>query len=181
MVRTLLSLTLCALTCIGYSQEVSVEKSTNGIQVGFLGVWAHREMKLSNEITLRAEVGMDAGFWGGTFFPKDGYLITPVLALEPRWYYNLNKRIEKSKDIRNNSGSFLTVRTSYHPDWFVISNYKGIEVRDQISIIPTWGIRRNLGKHFTYEAGVGVGYQYVFDVNTGDAVANIHVRIGYQF
>jgi hypothetical protein len=26
---------------------------------------------------------------------------------------------------------------------------------NQISIIPTWGIKRNIGNHFTYETGIG--------------------------
>ena len=73
----------------------SVEKSTFGIQTGVLGIWAHREVKLSNQIALRAELGMDAGIWGGSFYPKTGYLMTPVITFEPRWYYNLNKRVSR--------------------------------------------------------------------------------------
>ena len=187
MKKTLLSLILCGLTITAKSQKASVEKSTYGIQTGVLGIWAHREVKLSNQIALRAEVGMDAGFWGGSFYPKDGYLMTPVIRLEPRWYYNLDKRISKSKNISGNSGNFLTLQTSYHPNWFVISNYDNVKVADQISIIPTWGIRRNLGKHFTYETGIGIGYRYIFAKSVGYvenesvAVLNLHLRVGYRF
>ena len=46
------------------SQDASVEKSTFGIQTGVLGVWAYKETELSNQIALRTEIGMDAGFWG---------------------------------------------------------------------------------------------------------------------
>ena len=46
------------------SQDASVEQSTFGIQTGVLGVWAYKETKLSNQIALRTEIGMDAGFWG---------------------------------------------------------------------------------------------------------------------
>ncbi len=187
MKKLFFALTLCGLTFIAKSQHASVEQSTYGIQTGAIGIWVHREVKLSGQIALRAEVGMDAGFWGGSFYPETGYLMTPGITLEPRWYYNLNKRISKSKNISGNSGNFLTIQTSYHPNWFVISNYDNVEVADQISIIPTWGIKRNIGNHFTYETGFGIGYRYIFAKsvgyfeNEGEAALNLHLRIGYRF
>jgi hypothetical protein len=50
--------------------------------------------------------------------------MTSVLTADPRWYYNLNKRVSKSKSIDRNSRNFHSLKTSYHPDWFVISNYE---------------------------------------------------------
>ncbi len=187
MKKKLLALAFCVLTFIVKAQNTSVEKSTYGIQTGVLGIWAHREVKQSNQIALRMEVGMDAGFWGGSFYSKNGYLITPVIRLEPRWYYNLDKRVSKSRNISGNSGNFLTLQTSYHPNWFVISNYDNVEIADQISIIPTWGIKRNIRNHFTYETGIGIGYRYIFAKsvgylkNEGEAALNLHLRIGYRF
>ncbi|MBV6881963.1 hypothetical protein KVY03_19260 [Epilithonimonas sp. FP105] len=183
----IITLSICLFTFFSKAQNASVEKSTFGIQIGTLGIWAHREVKLTNEIALRAEIGMDAGFFGGSFYPKNGYLMTPVITLEPRWYYNLDKRVSKSKNISGNSGNFLTLQTSYHPNWFVISNYDNVEIANQISIIPTWGLKRNIGKHFTYETGIGIGYRYIFaesagySKNEGEAAANLHLRIGYRF
>ncbi len=187
MKKTLLTLTLCGFTFLAKSQNASVEKSIYGIQTGVLGVWAHKEAKLSNQIAFRAEAGMDAGFWGGSFYPNNGYLITPVIRLEPRWYYNLDKRISKSRNITGNSGNFLALQASYHPNWFVISNYDNVEIANQISIIPTWGIKRNIGNSFTYETGIGIGYRYIFAKsvgyleNEGETILNLHVRIGYRF
>jgi hypothetical protein len=187
MKKILLTLICCGLTLTAKSQTASVEESTYGIQTGVLGIWAHNETKLSNQIALRAEIGMDAGFRGGSFYPKNRFLMTPVIRLEPRWYYNLNKRVSKSRNIIGNSGNFLTLQTSYTPNWFVISNYDNIEVADQVSIIPTWGIRRNIGNHFTYETGIGIGYRYIFAksvgylANEGEVALNLHLRIGYRF
>lgn len=148
MKKILFTLTLLGLSLTMKSQTASVEESTSGIQTGVLGVWLHKEMKLTNQIALRAEVGFDAGFWGGSFYPKNGYLMTPVLRAAPRWYYNLNKRMAASKNISGNSGNFLSLQTSFNPNWFVISNYQNVEVADQISIIPTWGIKRKLRESF---------------------------------
>ena len=61
------------------SQDASVEQSTFGIQTGVLGVWAQRETKLSNQIALRSEIRMDAGFWATTLPKTDSYYITPSI------------------------------------------------------------------------------------------------------
>lgn len=144
MKRILFTIALCGMTLIAKSQTASVEKSTYGIQTGFLGIWAHNESKLTNSIALRTEIGFDSGIWGGDFYDGTGFLMTPVITLEPRLYYNLNKRVKKSRRIDGNSGNFISLKTSYHPDWFVISNTDNVSVISDISIVPTWGIRRNI-------------------------------------
>lgn len=170
-----------------WSQETSVEKSVMGVQAGFLGGWLHYETKLSNLISLRGEMGLDMAIWGGSFYDKTGYVFAPVISLEPRWYYNLNKRVKKDRPIDGNSGNFIALKTSYHPDWFVISNHDNIRIVSDISIIPTWGIRRNIGNHFTFETGIGLGYAYYFAGNAfyggnkSSGIVNLHLRIGYTF
>ena len=187
MKRVLLTLIFCEIILVAKSQNASIEQSTYGVQTGFLGIWAHNETKLSNSIAFRTEIGFDSGIWGGDFYDKTGFLMTPVITAEPRWYYNLNKRESKSKRIDGNTGNFLSLKTSYHPDWFVISNSENISVISDISIIPTWGIRRNVGKHFVYETGIGIGYRYIFAKQAGflenesETTANLHLRIGYRF
>jgi len=187
MKRILFTIALCGMTLIAKSQTASVEKSTYGIQTGFLGIWVHNESKLTNSIALRTEIGFDSGIWGGSFYDGTGFLMTPVITAEPRWYYNLNKRESKSRRIDGNSGNFVSLKTSYHPDWFVISNTDNVSIISDISIVPTWGIRRNVGKHFTYETGIGIGYRYIFAKQAGflenesEATLNLHLRIGYSF
>ena len=143
MKKILLTLIFCGLTLVAKSQNASVEKSTYGIQTGFLGIWLHNESKLSEQIALRSELGLDSGIFGGSYYDSVGFLLTPVIALEPRWYYNLDKRTSKSKNIAGNSGNFISLKTSFTPDWFVISNVDNLAILSNISIIPTWGIRRN--------------------------------------
>ena len=73
MKKILLTLLFCGLTLTAKSQTASVEESTYGIQTGVLGIWAHNETKLSNQIALRAEIGMDAGFQEEVFILKTGF------------------------------------------------------------------------------------------------------------
>lgn len=187
MKRFLMTLTFCGLTLIAKSQNASVEQSTYGIQTGILGIWVHNESKLSNQFVLRSEIGLDTGIYGSDVNGIDGFLLTPTITLEPRWYYNLNKREGKSRRIDGNSGNFISIKTTYHPDWFVISNENNINFISDISIVPTWGIRRNIGNHFTYETGIGIGYLHYFKkdnvilISEPDVAVNLHLRIGYQF
>ena len=168
-------------------QVISVEKSIFNIQTGFLGVWLNNESKLSDKVALRSEIGFDAGYFMGSFYSKTGFFMTPVLTLEPRWYYNLKNRVAHSKKIKSNSGNFFGIKVSYNPDWFVISNYDGLSVVNQVSLIPKWGIRRNLGNHFNFEGGGGIGYKYYFSEKAdylrreNEAAVDLHLRIGFQF
>ncbi len=187
MKRILLTLTFCGLTLIAKSQNASVEQSTYGIQTGFLGIWVHNESKLSTHFALRSELGLDTGIYGSDVNDVDGLILVPTITVEPRWYYNLNKREKKSKRIDGNSGNFISIKTTYHPDWFVISNQENINFISDISIVPTWGIRRNIGNHFNYETGIGIGYVHYFKednvilLNESDVAVNLYLRIGYRF
>ena len=185
--KIITTLLFVSLSIGSKAQDVSVTKTVFGVQAGLVGIWIHNESRLTNVLTLRSELGFDTGIWEGYFYDKTGFLLAPVFTAEPRFYYNLRKRDLKSKDITNNSGNFISLTTKYHPDWFVISNYKDISVVADISIIPTWGIRRNIGIHFNYEAGFGLGYRYYFskdagfDSNESELTANLVLRIGYVF
>lgn len=190
MKKTIVALLIVTLSQYGFSQEkqtASVEKSIFGIQTGILGIWVNNECRISNEIALRSEIGYSVGLFGGDFYPKTGYLMIPTLRVEPRWYYNLEKRQSKSRKIANNSGNFLTLQTTFYPNFLIISNYDNVKIAKQISIIPTWGIKRTLGNHFTYETAIGLGHTHYFAKSAGyesdksSAALNLHLRIGYTF
>lgn len=171
-----------------YSQKKEVENSLYNFQTGILGTWINNETKLSTSIALRSEIGLDAGIFGGEIHGNSGVFLAPVINLEPRWYYNLNKRSKNNKSTKNNSANFLTTLISYHPDWFVISSNENLNVLNQLSIIPKWGIRRTIAKsNFNFEAGIGLGYrfyflkQYGYTKNDGETAIDLHLRIGYTF
>lgn len=189
MKKIVFTLFLCGISLFSQAQNSSVEESVFGVQIGLLGIYVHNEAKLTEKLVLRSELGLDSGIFSGSYYEDDiGYFMTPVITLEPRFYYNLNKRASKSKNISGNSGNYLSLKTSYNPNWFVISS-EDIIVTDQISMVPTWGIRRNIGNHFNYEVGIGVGWRHYFEqtinnytLEAGDVVqVNLQLRIGYKF
>ncbi|WP_089380663.1 hypothetical protein [Lutibacter agarilyticus] len=183
MKKLVVTLFLCGITLVIKAQDASVEKSIFGVQTGLFGVWVHNEVRLSDKFVLRCEIGLDSGIH------NDDFLMAPGISVEPKFYYNLNKRLSKSKEITGNSGNFLSLKTSFHPDWFIISESDNYNVSNQISIVPTWGMRRNIGKHFNYELGFGIGWlhefaetinNFKFEANN-EAAINLHTRIGYRF
>ena len=187
--KNLFTILLFFCTLSAFAQNTSVEKSTFGLQTGVLGIWTYNEAKLSNTIALRTEIGFDFGIWETTFYDDydSPFLLTPVIVVEPRFYYNLKKRSESSKRIDGNSGNFIALKMGYHPDWFVMFNTDNAPVVSDFSIIPTWGIRRNIGKHFNFEAGLGAGFSHTFAKRAGyledksEFELNMHLRIGYKF
>lgn len=180
----LLFTTLFIVTLTSFSQKLtqnpSVEKSIFGVQTGLFGFFTYNESKLSNNIALRTEIGMLMGLWGGTSYPKTGYVFTPTISVEPRYYYNFKRRLKKRKTIKYNEGNYWSLKLNYNPDLFVISNYDG-RVSNHITIVPSYGLRRTFGKHFEYEFTTGLGYIYDFDFKEGNGYLNLGIRIGYHF
>ncbi len=187
MKKVFFPIAICLIAHIATSQNASVEKTIFGAQTGVIGLWVHNESKLSNLVALRSEFGFEGGIWGGNVYSKTGFLMAPAITIEPRFYYNLSKREIKGKRIDGNSGNFISLKAGYNPDWFFISNYDGINLISNISVVPTWGIRRNIGSHFNFETGFGIGYRYIFakqagySKNESEVAYNFLLRIGYKF
>lgn len=181
--QSVVAIIILLLFChVASAQNEGLEKSIYNSQAGFFGLWINNESKLSNQLVLRSEIGFDGGVRGGDFVGKTIYALTPKLGLEPRWYYNIVKREATGKFIKNNSANFLTLGINYYPDWFVISNRDNVNVSNQMTLIPKWGIRRSISEsNFNYELGIGLGKRYYFEAQEWETAADLHLRIGYTF
>ncbi|PLX12767.1 MAG: hypothetical protein C0598_05475 [Marinilabiliales bacterium] len=159
-------------------EKASLTESNMGLQIGTFGVWAYNEAKLSNTLTLRSDLGLDVYFKHSGNKIKSGYLI-PALSLEPRFYYNLKRRLRKSKRIDSNSGDFLGLKIKLNTKVFLIPS--DAEALDMITITPLWGIKRAIGRNFNFEFCAGGGYRYNFDANYKDYsefIIYLNLRIG---
>ncbi len=184
-------LIICLCTTKGNAQEVSVEESIWGIQALMLPLSVYNESKLTNNIALRSELAWGFSWSGGGYFDNSSqWEVIPYLNVEPRYYYNLNRRNKKEKRIDNNSGNYLSLFTCFQPGLGITS--KNVELFPAIYIIPTYGLRRNMGKHFNFEIAFGVGYGWKFEKftypngetyrNTDSGVlSNFRLAFGYIF
>jgi hypothetical protein len=182
--KTFVLSTITLLSTVFLSaQASSVESSTFGLQIGVFGTWAYYETKISDPVALRLEVGAQAGALSiatPTGTNDIAVFVSPEITIEPRFYYNLDKRRERNKSIAKNSGNFLSLKASYRPDLLIASNDETVGVDSNISFIPTWGIRRSNGI-FNYEVGAGIGYGYSFDSFVNDRsflAGNLVLRLG---
>jgi hypothetical protein len=172
---------------IGFGQETSprIEKLIYGLQTGLAGVWVFNETRLSSQFTLRSEFGLNTLFFSkDSYFNSSGFVTTPELTIEPRWYYDLSKRQSNGKNIAHNSGNFIALKVVYNTDAFTLSNYDNPTqspiVTDKISFIPKWGMRRSFSNNFYYEIGGGVGYMHYLNTNDSGFAVDIHLKLGYQ-
>lgn len=170
-------------------QPVSVEKSIFSVQAGLIGVWANNELKLSNKLVLRTEIGLElmSFTYSDSYQKETKFGGIPVFSLEPKWYYNLEKRARKGKNIYGNSGNSISLKINYmSPNIFIISDIENFMGADQINIIPKWTMRRVYGQHFIFETGFGIGPaisvgKYSEYADKDLIFADLHARIGYCF
>ena len=185
---TIVLLTLCLLVSKSNAQETGIEKKLWGIQAGIYPLSVYNELKLTNSIALRSEVGLGFGWSGGSYSTQ--WALLPVFTIEPRYYYNLQSRANKNKQTKGNSGNYLSLSTGMQPDFGITSD--NVKLYPSIYIIPMYGLRRNIGKHFNFEAAFGLGYSWTFkkytlpngstqrNTESGTAVA-IRLAVGYLF
>jgi hypothetical protein len=172
------------------AQQPSVEKKLRGVQLGLLNLSFQYESRLARKFTLLAEAGLELGFSSIETPTETTYygLLLPYVTAEPRWYYGLDRRIRKGKNIKNNGSNYLSLRTTYWPSDIPIINNAPYNVIPSLFIIPKFGIRRNFAKNFNYEFSFGYGYQLnIFNANScpncpvGVDSYDIQARIGYNF
>ena len=189
MKRAFIILLVLFLFCPLVKSQItsSVEESIFNIQTGLLGVWVNHEQRLTNQITLRSEIGFDGQLWGGSIYQDTNFAFQPIFSLETRWYSNIAKRQLKGKTTDNNSANFKGLQISYRPDLFVISSLDNAIVIPDLFIAPTIGLRRPLLKVLNFEAGCALGWQMIyyrnagFGNNTGGLAFKGNLRIGYTF
>ena len=168
------------------SKSNTVEQSIYGFQTGFFGAWFYNEQKLFSSFSLRTELGFDAdidGFFGleaTNATERNTWIAALSVQAEPRWYYNFKKRKRKGKVTQGNTGNFVAFRIGANFEDTFISNADNLFLPYQIRLIPTWGIRRQLGSSFNYEVGIGIGSVRIFDrrFEKWEGAINLHIRIG---
>lgn len=169
---------LILMSQIAFAQDdqKALEKSLASIDIGLLGSWLTYEKSIGNQLTINTQLGMEGGFFGGT--GDFNYIFTPTITVEPRFYYNFNKRVRKGKKTVNNSANYLTLSGTYVPGLFAITN-EDVEANTQLNLVPMWGLRRTIGKRVNFEFAVGYGIAFIEQETIGQF--GLDLRVGYFF
>lgn len=172
-------------------EEVSVEDNLNSIQAGIFSLSYHNETRLDRKITLRSEIGLMTGT--SIIEYSDGYrersfLVLPFVNIEPRWYYNLDRRNRLGKDTRNNSANYFSLFTSFASTRTALYKSKDFDTAPILDIIPEYGFRRSIGKNFYNEISAGIGYRhnflkenYMYKISENEVAFNLQFKVGYFF
>ncbi len=160
-----------------------------GVQSNFLGNYAYYEVKLSPSTSLRSELALTGGVWTFSRLRPLTYMVTSAVNLEPRWYYNLQKRTAKGKSIANNYANYFSLQMGFQPDFMVLGNVTSedsVIVPYATYVFPTWGMRRRVSTHFNVEFGARLGYIYAFSdkkdfINIGRMSLRGFIRLEYLF
>ncbi len=181
------------------AQESALEQSIFGIETGILGLWAYNETRISDQVVLRSEVGLsskivlrmvdETNWLCSLFFTcyRFELIFVPVLSVEPRFYYNIDKRREQNKKTIGNSANFIAFKARYYPNFFTISNFP-IETVSSFTTTTSWGLRRAIGiSKFHYETALGFSYNYY--LSNSQSINHqknyflpyFNFRLGYRF
>jgi hypothetical protein len=156
------------------SEKVSVEKSILSIQTGYFGTWINHELKFHKKFALRTELGTEYRLKFAIKQSFDSLKNQVSIFLEPKYYFNLTKRESKNKNIKNNAGNYISLRTNLN----ILNNLENGEIYFH-TLTPTYGIRRNLTSHFNLELSFGYGISYSNSLITLEAMPSF--RVGYVF
>lgn len=171
--RTFIYIVLAICMAQSIQGQDRLEEKLN-VRLGLIGGWVSYDKPLGGPFLLNTELGYVGGIIGGNF------LFTSILEIEPRYYYNIDKRIQKGKSVKNNSANYIAVHLSYLPDFLTSTKYKSTSIERSFNVIPTYGLRRNISGGLNFDFEIGLGYQ----INNGtgnNVVPNLGLGLSYSF
>ena len=176
MKRLLFLAVLIFLPSYIFSQTGNVQ-SVHSVSVKFIGGGYSYEHPLSNKMALNAELMMTGGF-GSNFISGSYWIFAPVLRVEPRYYYNIDRRFEKTKNTKYNSANYLSIALDYQLPISIGS--ENVESVNAFTIAPMWGSKRAFFNIMVAEIALGPGLMFVknHEVNP---ILKLDLKLGFAF
>ncbi|MDR1552271.1 MAG: hypothetical protein LBS69_02255 [Prevotellaceae bacterium] len=163
-----------------FSKSMISTQSNHIIDVGLISAGYTYEHAIGEHYTIGGGVGIAGliGYASSSFFDEHWYYsFHPYVSIEPRYYYNLQKRLQKGKNVNGNAGSFFAVQCNYI--FKAIKKHNVLET-SAYTVSPYWGLRRIWWNHllFEFKAGLAFGFNNYNDSNFG---VQLGVKFGYKF
>ncbi len=152
-------------------------------RVVFLGLGVVNESRLGSQWTLVSEARLTTGINARQTTLSTGqtqqdvaYSLNPTLAVSGRYYYNFERRLERGKSIRYNSGNYLSLRARgvLPPVVKRTAPNLGINLTG-VGLEALWGFQRTYRRNFYLNLALGAG---IYRGTTGGAG---DFTIGYTF
>jgi len=163
------------VTTLSYAQNDKVQ-NVHSLKASFIGLSYAYEQSISQKLTINLELMLAGGF-GSNFIGGDYWLVSPIMRVEPRYYYNYLKRAENSKNTNHNSANYLSLSADYQFGSSFGSNAHALRA---FCLIPKWGLKRAIGNHFIFEFATGIG-AYTSEIETWKPTLGLDLKFGYSF
>jgi hypothetical protein len=134
------------------------------------------EQPISPQSVVNFEALLAGGF-GSNIINGDYWIVAPVIRIEPRHYYNFGKRYEKGKKTIKNAANYVSMSIDWQLRESIGSNARSERT---VTVVPKWGMRRVMGKHFLFEFATGVG-AYKTDIDTWKSTLGVDLKLGVVF
>lgn len=151
----LISFFFCSFFSSYAQDQPSVEKGLFSVNILTPGL--EYEYGLTNSTTLDLGAGSAFAYRKGWF--GEGFGIYPTFNVQYRHYYNLKKRLDKGKNISNNSANYIALSGAIQSGKPIIGNLAFNEGYFGV-IGPVWGLQRYYGAGFKLDLNLGGGYGF---------------------
>lgn len=128
------------------------------------------------------------------FAPSYDYsalILSPLVLLEGRYYYNLNRRILMGKTGNGLSANYVSLGAIYQGEYQILKSngYRSDLSKSFGGILVSTGVQRVIADHLYYDFNIGMGYgtefEYLETEGTKNwdnkSIFNLGVAIGYRF
>lgn len=156
--KKLLLLSFCLFSFVSINAQDQPFVENGMLSVNFLLPGLEYETGLSNKTTLDLRTGIGFGLSGGSDRDTE-YGIFLNAHAQYRYYYNFNKRLDKNKNIANNSANYLALNASFGFGEPIIGD---LQVSPNLSGVvgPVWGLQRYYNSGFKLDLNLGGGYGF---------------------
>lgn len=173
--KKLFFLTIIFTNTFLFSQSTKHTTDVFSFKLGLIGSWVGYEKSLGNDFTIESEIGYLGGFYKRNN-KSFKYIFTSEISVEPRYYYNFNRRIEKNKNITKNAANFVGFDINFVPDFLTSTNGDSVTIDESINLLPKWGLKRQLSDKIGFEFALGLGYSINFEKNNNDLLTGLDLK-----
>lgn len=124
------------------------------LKINFIEPGIEYEIGVTKRTTLK--VGLQTSFLLKAQNDKNEIALFPRIEGQYRYYYNLNRRLKKEKNISNNSGNYFSLMVFYQFKDAIIGDLKNLS--NTFFVGPLYGMQRTYKSGFNWGFDVGVGY-----------------------
>jgi hypothetical protein len=158
------------------AQEKTTAVEKNQFKINILSPGVTYEAGIGKNATLCTDANLSIGV---SYNSNSGrkWLYSPYIGEQYRYYYNLDKRNSNGKNVKNNSGNFISLSGSYY--FKPIGNSEFVSVYDGFTIAPTWGLQRTYTNGININLVTGAGYNLGTNNRVAGFVPVINFTLGW--